>query len=223
MGALVGVAAALGRLNAVLLAAGRWVGCFCMAAMVAAILVQVFWRYVLGNALPWPEEVARFLMLWATGVMAPTAYRQGGFVGIDMVVRLLPAALAAVLALGLLAVALAILWKAWGIGAAELCGFVARSPLDAFNVPDLGLRFDQQAVCKAPGLSMIPAFLGAWSVAEPAGWFKVPRWWMMLSFHICIGLLLLVTVELMLRALARLLGGADRLPRIEGVVAGGAE
>lgn len=223
MGALVGLSTALGRVNAALLAAGRWVGCVCMAAMVVAILMQVFWRYVLGNALPWPEEVARFLMLWATGVMAPTAYRQGGFVGIDMLVRLMPAVVAAGLAILLLGVALAILVKAYGIGAAELCGFVARSPLDAFNVPDLGVRFDQQAVCKAPGLSAIPAFLGAWSLAEPAGWFKVPRWWMMLSFHICVVLLLLVTVELILRALVRLAGAGDRLPVIEGAAAGGAE
>lgn len=223
MGALIGLSAALGRVNAALLAAGRWIGCACMAAMVVAILMQVFWRYVLGNALPWPEEVARFLMLWATGVMAPTAYRQGGFVGIDMLVRLLPAAVAALLAFLLLGVALAILVKAWGIGANELCGFVARSPLDAFNVPDIGLRFDQRAVCDAGWLQAVPAFLGAWSVAEPAGWFKVPRWWMMLSFHICVALLLVVTVELMLRALLRMLGAGDRLPVIEGAAVGRAE
>jgi len=32
--------------------------------MVIVILLQVFFRYVLNNALPWPDELARFLMLW---------------------------------------------------------------------------------------------------------------------------------------------------------------
>lgn len=103
--------------------------------MVAAILTQVFFRYVLGNALAWPEEVARFLMLWMTGLMAPTAYRRGGFVGIDILVRLLPVAAAAVLSIMLLGVALMLLIAAYGIGTSELCGFVARSGWMRFRCP----------------------------------------------------------------------------------------
>jgi len=60
------------------------IGVLAIAAMVIAILVQVYFRYVQGNALPWPDEFARFCMLWMTGLMAPIAYRQGGFVAIDM-------------------------------------------------------------------------------------------------------------------------------------------
>ena len=45
-----------------------------------------FFRYVLNNALPWPDEVARFLMLWMTALIAPSAYRWGGFVSIDMII-----------------------------------------------------------------------------------------------------------------------------------------
>ena len=55
--------------------------------MVIVILVQVFFRYVLNNALPWPDEVARFLMLWMTGLIAPSAYRWGGFVSIEFLER----------------------------------------------------------------------------------------------------------------------------------------
>ena len=58
--------------------------------MVIVILVQVFFRYVLNNALPWPDELARFLMLWMTGFIAPSAYRWGGFVSIEMLPQLLP-------------------------------------------------------------------------------------------------------------------------------------
>ena len=42
-----------------------------LALMVLIILLQVFCRYVLNNALPWPDEAARFLMLWFAGLMAP--------------------------------------------------------------------------------------------------------------------------------------------------------
>ncbi|MDA9735148.1 TRAP transporter small permease subunit, partial [SAR116 cluster bacterium] len=48
-----------------------WIAIF---LMVIVILLQVFFRYVLNNALPWPDELARFLMLWMTGFIAPSAY-----------------------------------------------------------------------------------------------------------------------------------------------------
>ena len=55
---------------------------FAIAMMVIVILLtQVFFRYVLNNALPWPDEAARFMMLWLTGLMAPVAmrpWRDGG-------------------------------------------------------------------------------------------------------------------------------------------------
>ena len=63
---------------------GRWIATGAIAVMVAVILLQVFFRYVLNNALAWPDEAARFCMLWMTGLMAPSAYRWGGFVSIDM-------------------------------------------------------------------------------------------------------------------------------------------
>lgn len=56
-----------------------------LALMVLTILLQVFFRYVLNNALPWPDEAARFCMLWMTGLMAPSAYRWGAFVSIDLI------------------------------------------------------------------------------------------------------------------------------------------
>ncbi|QYK40637.1 MAG: TRAP transporter small permease subunit [Paracoccaceae bacterium] len=198
MGVLVGLAAALGALNAAVLAAGRWIGAVCMAVMVGAILIQVFWRYVLGNALPWPEEVARFLMLWATGLMAPTAYRQGGFVGIDMVVRLLPRVVAAGLTLLLLGVALAVLLVGFRIGWAEVTGFGGRFEMDAFRVPT------------------------GWG-AEGLEWTKVTRAWMMASLAVGVTIMIAVTVELMLRCVATMVGAGDRLPAIAGAAVGGAE
>ena len=63
----------------------RVIAAVAMGLMVLAILVQVFFRYVLNNALPWPDEAARFMMLWMTGLVAPSAYRWGSFVSIDII------------------------------------------------------------------------------------------------------------------------------------------
>ena len=97
MGALLAVMTPLRLVNEAVLALGRAIGIVAVAAMVIAILVQVFFRYALNNALPWPDEAARFCMLWMTGLMAPTAFRRGGFVAIDTVVRLLPARIGALI------------------------------------------------------------------------------------------------------------------------------
>ena len=57
--------------NDFILPIGRWISIVAIALMVLAILIQVFFRYVLNAALPWPDEAARFMMLWLTGLMAP--------------------------------------------------------------------------------------------------------------------------------------------------------
>ncbi|MDE0304843.1 MAG: TRAP transporter small permease subunit [Albidovulum sp.] len=75
----------LERINTRLLALGRAISVVAIGLMVFVILLQVFFRYVLNNALPWPDEAARFCMLWMVGLMAPSAYRWGSFVSIDMV------------------------------------------------------------------------------------------------------------------------------------------
>ena len=88
---------ALSWVNGHLLRIGYGIGIAAIAMMVAVTLVQVFFRYVLNNALPWPDEAARFGMLWMTGLMAPIAFRRGGFVAIDILIFALPRAAAAIL------------------------------------------------------------------------------------------------------------------------------
>ncbi|MCY4186449.1 MAG: TRAP transporter small permease [Rhodobacteraceae bacterium] len=68
-----------------ILALFRVLAIIALGLMVACILIQVFFRYILNNALPWPDEAARFCMLWMTGLMAPSAYRWGSFVSIDII------------------------------------------------------------------------------------------------------------------------------------------
>lgn len=134
MGGVVAIVRGLSAFNAVVLAAGRGVGIFCMALMVVFILVQVFWRYVLSNPLPWPEEAARFLMLWLM-VVAPTALRRGGFVAIDMIQLALPRLAGGVLTLILLGLSLLVLVVAVSIGWSEVTGFSGRFTTSSLYYP----------------------------------------------------------------------------------------
>ncbi|MBO6931708.1 MAG: TRAP transporter small permease subunit, partial [Roseibium sp.] len=79
MGILRALLTPLSFLNMHLLRVGRGIGVVAVGLMVVAILIQVVFRYVFNNALPWPDEAARFCMLWMAGLMAPTAFRRGGF------------------------------------------------------------------------------------------------------------------------------------------------
>lgn len=196
MGAVLGLARALGMLNAAVLTLGRGLGAVCMAAMVVIILVQVFWRYVLQNALPWPEEAARFLMIWATGLMAATAFRRGGFVSIELFVRMLPVRAASVLSLVLLGLCLAVLWIGIGISWREVTGIGGRFEMDALRYP------------------------ASWDLSV---WNKAPRAAQMAGMLLGLALLISVCVELMLRNLVSLMGGHDRLPEIPDAVSLGAE
>ncbi len=192
MTALLAICNGLGLINSALLAAGRWVGAVCLGLMVVAILTQVFFRYVLNNALPWPEEASRFLMLWSTALMAPTAFRRGGFVAIDMIIRLLPRLVATGLSVFLMVVTILVLWIALGIGWSEVTGLGGRFETDSLRVP----------------VSM--------DLAAP--WMKVPKAWMMASLLVGVALLLLVAVELALRNLYALIRGPEGLRDIPDAV-----
>ena len=99
----------LEKINTFFLRIGRQLAWIAIFLMVVVIMIQVFFRYVLNNALPWPDEVARFLMLWMTGLIAPSAYRWGGFVSIDMLERFLPKIISTFLTLFLLIISLFVL------------------------------------------------------------------------------------------------------------------
>jgi TRAP-type transport system small permease protein len=191
MTALLGLCHGLGLINGALLAVGRWIGALCLGLMVIVILTQVFFRYVIGNALPWPEEASRFLMLWSTGLMAPTAFRRGGFVAIDMIIRVLPRWLATAMSVFLMGITILVLWIALGIGWSEVTGIGGRFETDSLRVP-VSLTFSE--------------------------WMKVPKSWMMASLLVGVALLLLVAVELALRNLYALIRGPDGLPDIPDTV-----
>lgn len=196
MGLLLSLTRLLSAMNAALLTLGRGIGVACVALMVVFILVQVFCRYILGSALPWSEEGARFLMLWMTGLMAPTAFRRGGFVSIDMLTLLMPRIIAALLQLLLLFLSLSVLLVGFKIGWAEVTGFGGRFATDALWVPT-SIDFSE--------------------------WMKVPRSWTMASLAVGITMLISVNVELILRSVVQILGATARLPEIADQVSLGAE
>ena len=196
MGALLAVLAPLAFANSQLLRIGRAIGNVAVALMVVAILIQVVFRYVFNNALPWPDEAARFCMLWMTGLMAPTAFRRGGFVAIDMLGHALPQALGKLLSLILLLISLLVLVIAVQIGYAEVTGFGGKFATASLYVP------------------------GSLTLTE---WVRVPRSWMMMSLLVGVVLLTLVNIELILRNLISLIGGGDRLPAIPDADMAGAD
>ena len=95
--------------NTIILKLGRQLAWIAIGLMVVIILIQVYFRYVLNSALPWPDEAARFLMLWMTGFIAPSAYRWGGFVSIEMLFRMLPSRIVKIVTLMLLMISLLVL------------------------------------------------------------------------------------------------------------------
>ena len=196
MGALLMALKPLSVVNEQVLRLGRAIGIVAVGLMVVAILIQVFFRYVLNNALPWPDEAARFCMLWMTGLMAPTAMRRGGFVSIDMFLRMLPGRIGALLSLVLLLLSLLVLVIAVQIGWSEVTGFGGKFATASLYVP-LDLSFSE--------------------------WLRVPRSWMMASLLVGVVLLVSVNVELIMRSVISLLGGGDQLPAIPEAAEVGAE
>jgi TRAP-type C4-dicarboxylate transport system permease small subunit len=66
------------------------------AVMTGSVLIGVFARYVLNSALPWPEELARYAMIWLTWIGGGLAMRYGAHVAVEIVINAMPLRLRAV-------------------------------------------------------------------------------------------------------------------------------
>jgi len=174
----------LQNINTFILRIGRQLAWIAILMMVIVIIIQVFFRYVLNNALPWPDEVARFLMLWMTGLIAPSAYRWGGFVSIDMLERFLPKILSNILIFLILLVSLSVLLIGFEMGLKHI---------------NAGWIFSSSSI-KIP-FSLIGGKTEAMKLA-----------WMYMSLPIGIFLLILVNVELVLRNILSIFNSENNLP-----------
>jgi TRAP-type C4-dicarboxylate transport system permease small subunit len=57
-----------------------------MFSILVVTCLQVFCRFILGKALPWPEEFARYAMIWASFLAAVYVQLERGHLGIDFFV-----------------------------------------------------------------------------------------------------------------------------------------
>ena len=187
MSLLIFIMQVLCKFNNFILRICRNLGVLAVVLMVVAILIQVFFRYILNNALPWPDEAARFCMLWMTGLMAPTAFRRGGFVAIDFINQFIPSIINVILSMVLLLLSLLVLITSVQIGYAEVTGFGGRFATASLYFP---VSIDLQ------------------------NWYRIPRSWMMMSLLIGCVLLILVNLELIGRNIIFKLGKGNLLPKI---------
>ena len=194
----------LAGVNALLEGLGRQVAVVCLALMTVCILIQIVFRYVLNSALPWPDEAARFLMLWMAGAIAPLAFRRGGFVAIDTLKRALPGVLAGILGAVLLGLSLWVLVVAARLGWAEVTGFAGSFSTAALYVP---LGFGEVCQTGLAGLKSVGAGV----------WCRIPRSWMMASLLWGTWGMVLVCVELIARHIVAMAGGQGALPAIATV------
>ena len=174
----------LQNINTIILRIGRQLAWIAILLMVIVIIIQVFFRYVLNNALPWPDEVARFFMLWMTGLIAPSAYRWGGFVSIDMFQRFLPKILSNILIFLILLVSLTVLLIGFEMGLKHI---------------NAGWIFSSSSI-KIP-FSLIGGKTEAMKLA-----------WMYMSLPVGIFLLILVNIELVLRNILSIFNSENNLP-----------
>ncbi|KGF67109.1 C4-dicarboxylate ABC transporter permease [Hoeflea sp. BAL378] len=184
MSAILIVLRPLALFNTFVLRIGRHAAWIAMGLMVLIILLQVIFRYVFNNALAWPDEASRFLMLWMTGLIAPSAYRWGGFVAIDMVKDMLPLRLGSLLGLLLLLISLVVLVYGFQLGLNHVkSGWL-------FNSSSLKVPLD------VLGLGLV----------------RVKLAWMYMSLPAGLLLMTFVNIELCLKAIAHLIDPQAELP-----------
>lgn len=67
-----------------------WVVVLMLGVMCAVIFMQVVFRYVLEAALPWSEELARYLMVWTTFLGAALGVRYKALIGMEVLMNAIP-------------------------------------------------------------------------------------------------------------------------------------
>lgn len=93
------------------------VGVATALVMIVSLLLGVFYRYVLGDALVWSDEVAALAFTWTVFLFASALVRTGGHVRVTLLIDALPKLLAEVIERGILVLliglGLVMLWTGW--------------------------------------------------------------------------------------------------------------
>jgi C4-dicarboxylate transporter, DctQ subunit len=58
--------------------------------MTVIILIQIFFRFIVYQPVPWSEEAARYLMVWMGMIGSVLALRKGRHIGVSALVDMLP-------------------------------------------------------------------------------------------------------------------------------------
>lgn len=112
----------LDAVNSAIAKTGLRIAATFLVIMVAIVLGQVFFRYVLNDSIVWAEELSKAMMVWVAFLVAPAAMLQGANVKIEMLVEAVPYRLRYFLKL---VIGLATLWVL-GIFLEESLGFWER-------------------------------------------------------------------------------------------------
>lgn len=70
-----------------------------MAAMAIVIILQVFSRYVLGQSIPWTEELGRYLLIYMTFIGSSVAVYERAHLKVDFLILKLPIAVQKVISI----------------------------------------------------------------------------------------------------------------------------
>lgn len=87
MGSVTAAADRLAWLNNGMLALCRHLLILIVALLTIILIAAVVWRYALNDAIPWSEEVSKYLMVWLTFLGTPIALRQAGHISIDLLLK----------------------------------------------------------------------------------------------------------------------------------------
>ena len=73
----------------------NWVNASFLLVMVLVILLQVIARYAFNHALPWPEELGRFLFAWIVFLGTVSVIQADEMLNLDLIYRYIPEGAAA--------------------------------------------------------------------------------------------------------------------------------
>jgi len=80
----------LARISAILAILSSRVSTLLLAFVAFILLLQVILRYVFNAALPWPEEAARYAMVWVVLLISKALVREAELVNVDFFDKLWP-------------------------------------------------------------------------------------------------------------------------------------
>jgi C4-dicarboxylate transporter DctQ subunit len=66
----------------------KWAITLLLGSMIIVVFLQVFFRFVIKGSLPWSEELARYIMVWAVFFGASMGAKTGAHIGVEAFVNL---------------------------------------------------------------------------------------------------------------------------------------